>query len=122
MLNMRSSDGLLGRIVDVEQALAQRCYDEGGVLTFEIAGDDLCPWNNGRWKLEASTDKSYVNRTDEEPQLVMPISTLALLLFGQISATEAARMARLDVDSEGSLSLWDRVMRTKYRPACADMF
>jgi predicted acetyltransferase len=122
MLNMRSSDGLLGRIVDVEQALAQRCYDEGGVLTFEIAGDDLCPWNNGRWKLEASTDKSYVNRTGEEPQLVMPISTLALLLFGQISATEAARMARLDVGSEGSLSLWDRVMRTKYRPAYADMF
>ncbi len=121
-LRMTSGDGLLGRVVDVERALTQRCYDEGGTLIFEIVGDDLCPWNNGRWKLEASTDESYVNRTGDEPQLVMPVSTLAMLLFGQISASEAARMGRLDFVDESAVCLWDRVMRTKYRPACADMF
>ncbi len=122
MLRLTSSDGLLGRIVDVEQALPQRHYDEEGALTFEIVDDDLCPWNCGRWKFEASTDTSSISRTDEEPQLVMPISTLAMLLFGQISASEAARMARLDVCDKNALSSWDRVMHTKYRPACADMF
>jgi len=122
MLRLTSSDGLLGRIVDVEQALPQRQYDEEATLTFEIVDDDLCPWNCGRWKFEASSDKSAIIRTDEEPQLVMPISTLAMLLFGQISATEAARMARLDVCDKNALSSWDRVMHTKYHPACADTF
>jgi len=45
-----------------------------------------------------------------------------MLVFGQISATEAARMERLDVLEHGALSSWDRVMRTAYRPFCADMF
>lgn len=121
MLRKTSGDGLLARIIDVEKALPQRHYDEEGTLTFEI-NDDLCSWNRGRWKLEASTDGSSVGRTSEEPQLTMPVSTLAMLMFGQISASEAARMARLDVGDDSALPLWDKVMRTKYRPACSDNF
>ena len=121
MLRKTSGDGLLGRIIDVEKALPQRHYDEEGVLTFEIK-DDLCPWNQGWGKLEASTAGSSVGLTDEEPQLTMPVSTLAMLMFGQMSASEAARMARLDVSDGSALPLWDKVMRTKYRPACADTF
>lgn len=122
MLRLTSGDGLMGRIVDVEKAFPQRRYDEEGTLTFEIVNDDLCPWNNGRWKAEASVVESSISRTREEPQLVMPVSTLAMLMFGQISAREAARMARLDVHDESAISSWDRVMHTKYRPACADTF
>ncbi len=120
-LNITAADGILGRIVDVEQALSKRLYPEEDTLTFEII-DDLCSWNQGRWKLETSTTESSISRTSEEPQLVMPVSTLALLVFGEISATEAARMERLDVLEHTALSSWDRVMKTKYRPACADMF
>jgi predicted acetyltransferase len=122
MLRMTSSDDLLGRIVDVERALPLRHYDEEGSLTFEIVGDDLCPWNCGKWQLEVTGDSSSVSRDRKEPQLVMPISTLALILFGQISATQAARMARLESNDESALSMWDRIMRTRYRPACADRF
>jgi predicted acetyltransferase len=121
MLRKTSGDGLLGRIIDVERALPQRYYDEDGNLTFEIT-DDLCPWNQGRWKLQTSTEGSSIVHTDEEPQVMMPVSTLAMLLFGQLSATQAARMARLDVGDDNALPLWDKVMRTKYRPACADDF
>jgi predicted acetyltransferase len=120
-LGMTSSDGLLGRIVEVEQALTARRYDEEGTLTFELV-DELCPWNQGRWKLETSPQGSSVSRTSEAPQLAMPVSTLAMLVFGQISPTEAARMERLDVAEPASLRTWDHVMRTRYRPACADMF
>jgi hypothetical protein len=52
----------------------------------------------------------------------MPISTLALLYLGQLSSTEAARMGRLDVLVPDSLASWDRVMETRYKPGCADMF
>lgn len=121
MLRTSSSDGLLGRIVDVEQALPRRCYDDEGTLIFDIA-DELCPWNQGRWKLETSSQVSSISRSREEAQLVLPVSTLAMLVFGQISATEAARMERLEVCQRSALPMWDRVMRTRYRPACADFF
>jgi predicted acetyltransferase len=121
MLHLTSKDGLLARIVDVERALIQRNYSHEAVLTFEIS-DDLCPWNHGQWKLEVSRNGSIVNRTSEKPQLRMPVSTLAMLLFGQISASEAARMNRLEAINESTLSMWDSVMLTKYRPFCADFF
>ena len=63
-----------------------------------------------------------IRRTDKTPQLVMPVSTLAMLFFGQLTASEAARMGRLDVSDTKALPLWDRVMRTDYRPFCADIF
>ena len=121
MLRRTSGDGLLGRIINVEKALPQRKYNEESTLTFEVS-DDLCPWNKGRWELEVSTEGSFISRTKETPQVTMPVSTLAMLMFGQISTSEAARMARLDVGDSSVLPLWDKVMRTKYRPFCADGF
>ncbi len=120
-INITARDGLLGRIVDVEQALPKRHYDEEGTLTFEVI-DDFCPWNEGRWKLETSTNESSINRATEDPQLVIPVSTLALLFFGQLGASEAARMEYLEVLDDGALPLWDRVMKTRHRPCCADYF
>ncbi len=120
-LNCTSFDGLLGRIIDVERALPTRGYGEEGKLVFEVI-DDLCPWNNGGWKLEASATGSAIVRTKAEPDLTLPISTLTLLVFGQISATQAARMGRLDVFKDKTLSTWDKVMKTQYAPFCPDMF
>lgn len=121
MLHVVSRDGLLARIVDVERALPRRRYDVEGTFTFEIS-DDLCPWNRGRWRLETSSGEARVSRTDDDPQLAMPISTLAMLVFGQIGVVEAARMGRLDVLEHSALSSWDTVMRTPYRPFCPDFF
>lgn len=121
MLKTTSGDGLLARIIDVEKALPMRPYSEEGALKFEII-DDLCPWNSGRWEMVVSAKGTNVSRTKGEPQLAMPISTLTMLMFGQISPSEAARMARLDVNDNNALALWDRVMRTPCRPFCADMF
>jgi predicted acetyltransferase len=120
-LEVTSSDGLLARIIDVKRALPLRPYREEGALSFEVI-DDFCPWNTGKWKLEVSPTGAEVTQTDGKVQLVMPVSTLAMLMFGQISATEAARMARLDVIDTKALDLWDSVMRTPYRPFCDDMF
>jgi predicted acetyltransferase len=120
-LKATAADCLLARLVDVAKALTQRTYQTDGELTFELA-DDMCPWNRGRWKLETSEKGSMVTATRQTPQVKMPVSTLALLLFGQISATEAARMGRLDAPKPEALPAWDNVMRTLYRPTCPDMF
>ncbi len=121
MLNTRSSDGLYARIIDVSKALPRRGYDEAGKLTFRII-DNLCPWNEQCWELETSTTGSTIRESGLTPQLEMPLSTLTLLYFGQVSATEAAGMGRLDVNDPNSLPVWDRVMSTRYKPACADGF
>ena len=76
----------------------------------------------GTWKLETSGKESSVTRTKETAGLKIPVSTLAMLVFGHISASEAARIGRLDVHDHGALKLWDRVMKTEHMPFCPDMF
>ena len=120
-LNTICGDGLLARLIDITRALPTRPYKDEAKLVFEVI-DDFCPWNAGKWKLEVSPKGANAKQTGENPQLTMPVSTLAMLLFGQISASEAARMARLDVHDKNTLEIWDSVMRTPYRPYCADMF
>jgi predicted acetyltransferase len=120
-LNKTVRDGLLARIIDIQGIMNKRGYDEEGKLTFKVI-DDLCPWNEKTWKLETSPEQSTIKPTREKPQLEMPLSTLTLLFFGQLSATEAWRMGRLEVNDQNSLKSWDKVMKTAYRPACADSF
>ncbi len=120
-LHTTAQDGVLARIVDVARGLPQRRYTEEGTLTFEVI-DDVCPWNQGCWRAEVSPEGVAVKRTEESPQLVMPVSTLAMLFFNQLSATQTARMQRLSVADGKALPVWDRVMHTMYRPFCADHF
>ncbi len=121
MLKAKSTDGMYARIIDIAEALPRRGYDEEGILTFR-ATDSMCPWNEKTWELETAVNGSSIKEFSATPQLEMPMSTLNLLYFGQISATEAARMGRLEVNAPNSLSVWDRIMSTRYRPACADGF
>lgn len=121
MLKATAGDGVLARLVNVKKALTQRGYQENGTLIFELA-DELCPWNTGKWKLEASPQGSRVSATRQSAQLTLPPSTLAMLLFNQITATEAARMSRLDAREPAALKEWDRVLQTMHKPGCVDNF
>lgn len=121
MLYSTQLDGLLARIVDVERAVVQRNYDGEGRLTFEIL-DDMAPWNQGRWELEAANDRASVRRTERTPELSMPVATLAPLLFGQFTASQAARMGRVTVHDPDALGRWDALLRTEFPPACGDHF
>ncbi|HSW58856.1 MAG TPA: GNAT family N-acetyltransferase [Dehalococcoidales bacterium] len=120
-LNLTSADGLLGRIVDVEKALPQRRYPVEGELSFTLI-DDLCDWNQGAWKFTASHSSNSLKRTRGKTQITLPVSTLAMLFFGQINASQAAAMGRLEANEPSALETWDRVMRTTFRPACTDIF
>ena len=120
-LNLTAADGLLARIVDVERALPLRPFMAQGEVVFEVI-DDLCPWNNGGWKMTVTKESTTVKRTSEKTQIVAPISTLVMLMFGQISPSAAARMGRLEVIEPLALPVWDNLMRTRFRPFCADSF
>ena len=121
MLYALETDGLLARIVTVEQALTQRGYDREGRVTFEVQ-DDLAPWNSGRWELEAGPEGARVRRTDRAPEIAMPVASLAPILFGHFTATQGARMGRLTANDPAALTRWDDLLRTKFPPACANGF
>ncbi|MBU0995833.1 MAG: GNAT family N-acetyltransferase [Proteobacteria bacterium] len=71
---------------------------------------------------QASPDGAVITKTGKSAEMTVPIDTLAMLVFGQISTTEAARMGRLDVLEQNALPKWDRVLKTAYRPFCANLF
>lgn len=121
MLHDESRDGIYGRVIDVDRAFAGRGYGTEGSLTFGVV-DPVCPWNEGTWLLETSGAETSVTRTTRQPDFVAPASTLAMLLFGQISVTEAWRMGRLEAPTSESLARHDALLRTGYRPFCADHF
>ena len=116
-----SADGILGRIVDLEKALNQRHYDCEGQIIMEVR-DPLCPWNRGRWKMKVTAGRATVSRSDAPAALYLSIDTLALLYFGQISATQAIRMGRLKAMNNAALTIADRLFETRYKPFCADIF
>jgi predicted acetyltransferase len=120
-LHATHRDHLLCRIIDVERALLLRPYGAEGRVVFELR-DEMCPWNAGRWALEAGTEGASVTRTKESPQLTLDVSALAQLLFGQVSPLQAVRYARADAAADAPLTLWDAMWRTEYAPFCPDWF
>ena len=71
---------------------------------------------------DARPGGAEARRIDAEPQLSMGIGTFAMLLFGQLRATVAARAGRVGVHDTGALAAWDASLATRYAPACADNF
>jgi predicted acetyltransferase len=136
MLHATAHDGLLARIIDVAGALTARPYPEETLLRFELV-DEMAPWNGGRWQIETGEESEVTSLTragspgksvrgartfTSAPDLTLDVNTLAMLVFGQISASEAASMGRVDVHDAKALSRWDNALRTKHRPFCADQF
>jgi predicted acetyltransferase len=121
MLNDRSRDGILARIIDVDRAFAARYYEQEGEIEFAVV-DNLCPWNEGTWALETSGSETSVVRTTAAPLFTAPVSTLSMLLFGQLSASAAWAMGRLEASDPATLARCDALLRTAHRPFCPDHF
>ena len=120
MLRRRSMDQLLARVVDIEGSFRGRCYDESERLTFAIQ-DDLCTWNTGQWQIHTGPDDAEVTRMESGlPDIELRPGTLAMLLFGQITASQAARYGKLIVHKPDALRIWDKTLRVQFEPFSAD--
>ena len=62
-MKFRVSDSLWVRLVDVGAALSGRKYAGDGSIVLEVH-DAVCPWNEGRWKLEGG----QASRTEEQAE------------------------------------------------------
>ena len=120
-LNRQTADGLWMRITDVAAALPQRPYGDADALTFRVL-DELCPWNDGTYVLETTGEASTVSRVDAEPDLTLPVSSLAVLVSGFRSASVLARAGRLEAADARALLRADRLFATTHAPWCSDNF
>jgi predicted acetyltransferase len=106
-LGARVSDNLWVRLVDVPGALAARRYGAAGRVVLEIA-DPFCPWNEGRYGLEAAEDGSAVAEATSEPaEIACTASDLGATYLGGTSFRELHRAGRVDERAEGALARAD---------------
>src|SRR5690606_4534876 len=121
-LRRRTGDQMWLRMVDVAPALEARGYEPSaeGSVTLGVR-DDLCPWNEGAYRVTVEGGSAVVKRVRSKPQLTMPVAALAPLYSGFRSATALARAGRIE-GSESALRTADRLFATAYRPHVMDGF
>ncbi len=89
-LNMRMTDGLWVRLVDVPAALAARRYAAPIDVVIEVK-DPLIGSNAGRWRLSGSPDTASCRPTADEPDLVCDVKALGAGYLGGTPLTALAQ-------------------------------
>jgi len=119
-LRLSQGDGLWLRVVDVAAALATRSYAAEGSLAFELA-DPFCPWNEGRWLLEASPGGAAVRRVEADPDLRLEAADLAAVYLGGFGFADLARAGRIEERAPGAIARADALFRTDRAPWCPEL-
>jgi predicted acetyltransferase len=115
-LQLRVSEGLWLRLVDVEAALRGRSYARDDGVVVELS-DDFCPWNAGRWRMGADAA-----RTDEPAELELDASDLACVYLGAFDFRRLAAAERVRELKDGALARADALFRTPRPPYCPEDF
>ena len=114
-------DGLWLRIADVKSALEARAYPADGSLVFELS-DSFCPWNQGRYKLEAKGGEARVDYASEEPELTTSIAELDACYLGGSSFAQLMRAGRVVEHEPGVSQRADELFRWVRAPWCPENF
>jgi len=93
---------VMGRIVDAGQALRMLRPAKEVNLTIRII-DPMLEWNNGIFKLCGADGVMEAFPCDTSPQIVMPVTTLAQLLWGYITPAQAQKHGKLDVQDHRAM-------------------
>jgi predicted acetyltransferase len=116
-MRMRVGDGLWVRLVDVGAALSARSFSAAGPVVFQVE-DAFCPWNAGRWKLEAGTAK----KTRSEAELACDVTALGSVYLGGFTFAQLVRGGRVEELKRGAAARADAVFRTDIQPWCPEVF
>lgn len=117
-----TTDALWVRLVDVGAALAARQYSVPLEVVLEV-GDDLCPWNAGRWRLVGGADgRAEVTRTDAPADLALDVATLGAAYLGGARLTTLAGAGRVRECRPGVLARTSLAFLHDEEPHCPEMF
>jgi predicted acetyltransferase len=120
-LQLRVSDAIWLRIVDVPSALLARGYAADGTLVLDVA-DEFLPDAAGRWRLTVTGGKAKVEPTTDSPDLALDTTDLAAAYLGTFSFGELARANRTEEGTPGARSRADLMFATSVLPWCSTPF
>jgi predicted acetyltransferase len=123
-LSLVAKDGLWLRLVDLPAALARRSYATADSIVIEVS-DDFCPWNAGRWRLDATKGPgavASVERSDATPELILDTTDLAAMYLGALRASHLALAGRVVERTAGALVRADALFVSGRTPWCVSMF
>jgi predicted acetyltransferase len=109
-------EGLWVRLVDVDTALAARSLGEGS-LVIDLR-DELCPWNQARWHVEAGS----VSRTTAAADLALDVSALGSAYLGGFTFAGLALAGRVEELQPGTIARADTIFGTARQPWCPELF
>ncbi|MDX6467960.1 MAG: hypothetical protein QOI27_3000 [Gaiellaceae bacterium] len=113
----RMGDGLWMRLVDVGAALSGRTYAGDGAIVFDVR-DAVCPWNEGRWKLE----DGIASRTDDSADIACDVSVLGSAYLGAVSFAQLRDALRVDELVDGAVERADALFAWRPLPWCPEIF
>lgn len=120
-LERRPTQALWVRLVDAASALEGRRYMRPGRLVLEVE-DRLCPWNQGRYELEAGLDGATVKRSRSAADLAMSVADLAACYMGSVRPSALAQVGRVEERTPGSAARADAMFATRLAPWCPYAF
>lgn len=121
------SDGLWIRLVDVGRALAQRRYACPVDVVIEVA-DELCPQNQGRWRLTAAATSAPAGfsgtceRTTAPADLVLPVRALGAAYLGGTRLGALAGAGLVTEVTPGAVAALSTAMSWEPAPWCPMIF
>jgi predicted acetyltransferase len=113
----RVSDSLWMRLVDVGAALSGRTYARDGGIVFDVR-DAVCPWNEGRWKLEGGV----AARTDDAADIACDVSVLGSAYLGAVSFAQLRDALRVEELADGAVERADSIFGWRPQPWCPEIF
>ena len=117
-LHRKTGDGLWMRIIDVQAVLQARAYNVDGDISIAITGDDICPWNNGGYKLSARNGSTAVeNCNPADADIICSPNALATLVSGYGNVSWLQQIETLTVQDEDQLGYFDQLFATRHRPS-----
>jgi len=122
-MEVERSEAAMVRVVDVEQALAQRPYCGRDAVSFTMRViDPSAQWNEGVWRVEAADGRMRAERTDAEPDIELSVNFLAPLYTGFLRADQAAEVGMLKVNRQQALAQAAKSFAVTHPPFCNDSF
>ena len=109
------SDSMWLRILDIPGALEARDYAVDGRVVFEVR-DEFCPWNEGRYELETADGGVRCKRTKAQPDITLPVSSLACMYLGDTRLSVLVRGLRAEAHSPEAIELADLMFRSRQKP------
>jgi predicted acetyltransferase len=111
-------DNLWLRLVDLEAAGPQRWYAGSCDVVVEVL-DEQAPWQAGRWRIRTSGGEGRAERTDQDPDLTLPVSALGAAFLGGTPLVGLHRAGLVTEHRPGAATGLGRALRTDVAPAAA---